>query len=510
MINKFKYDEIKKIISFALFILIASFLFLRLTYLFRNVNWARSHLEGLKSAEPVDVVFVGASSTYVFWEPPRAWKEYGITSYDYAVDSAPAETLQGMVREANDIASPELIVIDARPFVGWSAEDTNAVGIRNHIDSVDYSLDRLLSVKESLSYRNFDDSNTSFYFDIAKYHSNLGNLASEGAWNLINNDGTSKYYGWEFIQSHEELTNPDYLSTESTAIAEGSEEILTKLLSYCKDNELNVLFVASPYYIDKTMEEQFNYISDVIESYGYSFLNTNNFAEEMNLDYQKDFYNTYHMNVYGAEKYTRFVANYLLENYQLNDHRNDDNKDIWQQMYEDFVEEDATTKIFIENNIKEKKEAYETGKSLKKILNIYEWLSLIQNNNYTVLMIANNTTWADAPEKSRVDSQFSIDLSQENSVSAIRIMSGTETLYGVDSTQETDYEASFSGHSDYLETYKMNCGSSAKIVIEDEAVIEPTQGEVDIVIYDNNYREVLDKVCLQQNVETGGIEIIRN
>ena len=230
----------------------------------------------------------------------------------------------------------------------------------------------------------------------------------------------------------------------------------------------------------------------------------------MNLDYQKDFYNTYHMNVYGAEKYTRFVANYLLENYQLNDHRNDDNKDIWQQMYEDFVEEDATTKIFIENNIKEKKEAYETGKSLKKILNIYEWLSLIQNNNYTVLMIANNTTWADAPEKSRVDSQFSIDLSQENSVSAIRIMSGTETLYGVDSTQETDYEASFSGHSDYLETYKMNCGSSAKIVIEDEAVIEPTQGEVDIVIYDNNYREVLDKVCLQQNVETGGIEIIRN
>ena len=84
----------------------------------------------------------------------------------------------------------------------------------------------------------------SYYLDIAKYHTNTGNLASSAAWNLRNNDGVSVNKGWEWVDAYGYLEEPADFQTEVRAeLLEHNEEILTDLLSFAHKEEVELLFV---------------------------------------------------------------------------------------------------------------------------------------------------------------------------------------------------------------------------------------------------------------------------
>ena len=47
--------------------------------------------------------------------------------------------------------------------------------------------------------------------------------------------------------------------------------------------------------------------------------------EELGLDFDKDYYNSKHVNYIGAEKYTRYLAAFLQDRYEIPNRRNDPN-----------------------------------------------------------------------------------------------------------------------------------------------------------------------------------------
>ena len=67
-------------------------------------------------------------------------------------------------------------------------------------------------------------------------------------------------------------------------------------------------------------------VGDILTERGYKYL-----ICEMGDDYdrEKDFYNEGHVNYYGALKFTDYFSEYLLENYDLTDRRNDENCEYW-------------------------------------------------------------------------------------------------------------------------------------------------------------------------------------
>lgn len=77
--------------------------------------------------------------------------------------------------------------------------------------------------------------------------------------------------------------------TGTEAIPEEQEQTLRQLLSYLQENDLNALFFLSP----KTMTEQeqrmYHYIGDIVEEYGFTFLNLNDHYEEIGIDFATDF-----------------------------------------------------------------------------------------------------------------------------------------------------------------------------------------------------------------------------
>ena len=58
--------------------------------------------------------------------------------------------------------------------------------------------------------------------------------------------------------------------------------------------------------------------------------------EELGLDFDKDFYNSKHVNFIGAEKYTRYLTDYIAAHYGLPDHRDQEGYESWEEAYETY------------------------------------------------------------------------------------------------------------------------------------------------------------------------------
>ena len=110
---------------------------------------------------------------------------------------------------------------------------------------------------------------------------------------------------------------------EELKIASESEKLLNELLDYLEKRNVKALFVVSPYQQIKREKMQFNYIEKIVKSRNQDFLDANDYINQMKLDFTYDFYNGSHVNIYGAEKYTKFLSEYLIKKYNLPDRRGD-------------------------------------------------------------------------------------------------------------------------------------------------------------------------------------------
>ena len=78
-------------------------------------------------------------------------------------------------------------------------------------------------------------------------------------------------------------------------------------------------------------------INKIIEERNFSVLNAMERMNEIGLDLSTDYYDKYHTNIHGAVKYTSFIANYLVENYNFRDKRGDAKFTDWDNGYEKYI-----------------------------------------------------------------------------------------------------------------------------------------------------------------------------
>ena len=79
-----------------------------------------------------------------------------------------------------------------------------------------------------------------------------------------------------------------------------------------------------------------NTITEVTEAFGVPFFDMNLYYEEIGLDFSQDFSDPHHVNVQGADKVTKFLAKYLVEEYDLQDHRGEPEYASWDELYEEY------------------------------------------------------------------------------------------------------------------------------------------------------------------------------
>lgn len=488
--------QIKKIVGFLLFMGSTFYIVVSVTYLFRGNSYGyndRISVVGIKEEmrDSIDVIYIGGSAAFVYWEPLKAYQDYGFTSYDLATNTIQAESILAYIKYAQKYQNPDLYIIGVRAFQYYS-EQGNEKGLRITSDSMDIGLNRMSLIHKYMENRKMDTHRLALYWDLIKYHTNSGALANPIAWKLIDNSTECDYKGGQIQASWCYLKQPEGFKTEERAqLIPENEETLKELLDYCKKNDLNVLFVVCPYSISSSDYSIYNTIGDTVFSYGYNFINTNDYYKEMGIDFSQDFYNTNHINSLGAEKYTAFLESYLMENYSLPDHRNDGKYAEWNKLAQEFINKAEESKSKVRVQIAEANEAIELGETIRKADDFKEWATLVDDSRYSIIVVGNEQTLLNLND---------CDRKLVNRLGMSEIVGKKECIEII--TSGTLIASNSNGE----ESITTNIGNmpavcvvditdqTNSIRINDRECSQQSQEGLNIVIFDNYYGTIIDSV----------------
>lgn len=345
-------ENMKKILGSFIFLALAVGMFMVASYILRPTGsgMSRGRFSGFYAEEEnsLSIVAFGSSAVYNYINNPFLWEEFGITEYNLATGSQPTYALPYLLKEVEKTQSPQLYVIEVRQFLTDEVliademedeesveesleedsedlseeEDENSttgsmkmseVKLRRMTDNMDYSWNRTAMINEQVPMRDRLD----YYFDIIRYHGN---------WEQIN-FAKIKYYdnakphamkGWfNNFKIMPMEPNVTYTEIEPLAIPQKNEEDLIEVLELCKENDWEVIFLASPWQTKENNIRKTKYVQNIVEEYGFNFFDGNQYVDEMGIDFQTDFFNKKHLNAWGSEKFTRYFVTYLLENYEF-------------------------------------------------------------------------------------------------------------------------------------------------------------------------------------------------
>lgn len=498
LFKKTNKEQILRLIGFIIFIFLIFNIFCKVTYLFRETTWDRNHMVGIKN-ENLDMVYIGGSAAFVYWQPLKAWNDYGFTSYSYATNAIQAENIKAYIEEARTTQNPALFVIEIRAFQYYSDEhsETSELGLRMGTDGMDLtSVARYKLLSDYFSNRIItEDTNVlSYYLDILKYHTNTERLGDSTAWGFINNDGTSPNKGWEWMDFYGYLECPADFNTEERAELPANDvEILTELLEYCKNEDLNVLFVVGPYYITAEEQAQYNTIGDMINAYGFDCLNTNAYYAEMGIDFSTDFYNKNHVNLFGAEKYTQFLETYISEKYSMPDHRGDSAYETWNDDYKRYIQEYDTHAATVTNLRLDVEKGNEYEEEMRSTEDFFEWYKIACDARYK-LLISSCTSIGNVDNNAfnKILSEWafnSLDTAQ------IRVIQDSQVVYSNNADQALAFDGTAGIWDDISYHITVESGNN-RIIINNDEIINTSDG-ISIVVYDDNYRRVADAITIK-------------
>ncbi len=335
---------IKRILRVSVFIIIFVYLFIHVSYIFREpLSHTREHTTGFYAEKDntVDVIVIGTSCTFSAIAPMQLWGEHGIPAYDLCTNVMLEESMKHVLREAVKTQDPELVIIDIAPFMNGHRAATYSSGgsvdkqaLRYNTDGFKMSLNRISLINELV-----DDKKERFnyYLDLMYYHSNPEPAKSYWNWEMKN---PSKGYSNLQIENLYDDDKEAVYSDKKYEINEDEIRELDRLLDEAGRIRGHVLFISEPYINVEGKEEidyRASYFQKYIEDKGFDFLNMHDLRARIGVKGDEDYSMDYnHYNIHGAMKITSYLGDYIASSYGLPDRRGDARYDEWNREYEEW------------------------------------------------------------------------------------------------------------------------------------------------------------------------------
>lgn len=320
--------SIKPFIRIVAFTIVFLIVFYGLTFMSKPSDLRNSgRIYGLSAEkkDTIDVVYIGGSAAFVYYQPLYAWEKAGIVSYDYAAAGVQAELYKYMIEEVLKVQDPKLFVIDARAFQYRDAANDDSqppseFTYRTTLDGMRLSANKIDFINQYVG-TTVEGEKLPYYLDLIKYHGH--GFPDKDRIKIMLGTYKENYKGYFLEAKHKALVQKNFASDEKRELSEETYSILVDLLEYCSQKDCDFLFVVSPYLEKEEHKQTFNSVEQIVNSYHYQFLDLNEYTEEMGIDYATDFYDGKHVNVFGAEKYTDYLTDHIVKNFDIPDRRDD-------------------------------------------------------------------------------------------------------------------------------------------------------------------------------------------
>jgi hypothetical protein len=101
-------------------------------------------------------------------------------------------------------------------------------------------------------------------------------------------------------------------------------DYMQKMTDLCAENGVELLLIKAPVYWPPWFPEWDTQMIDFAAANGLTYINLLNHMDELAIDFNTDTYDAgLHLNLYGAEKLSRYLGKVITELYKLTDRRNE-------------------------------------------------------------------------------------------------------------------------------------------------------------------------------------------
>jgi len=305
-----------------------------------------------------DVFYMGASRVYNAIFPMELWKDYGIVSYNCALNSNTQAMSYHLLQMAFNVKTPKLVVIDA--YATGKVEKADADSMLFHDGADAFPLSKA-KVKAAFDLYSKGDA-FGYIFDFLLYHGRWDELTEDDFTQSASTEkGANSRIGAAVL--NEPATGDDGVEiSDDTAGA----KYLRMTIEDCKRRGIDVLLIYLPQKVYNPLRpREIRYAMKLSAEYGVPFIDFEELSSSL-LNDDTDWRDANHLNTSGARKLTDYLGKYISENYSFADHRTEEAYASWNADYEAY-------EAFKENNF-----------AIEPDLDSY--LTLLADKNYSFVM----------------------------------------------------------------------------------------------------------------------------
>ncbi len=282
-----------------------------------------------------DVLILGDCEVYENISPATMWENNGITSYIRGSAEQLIWQSYYLLEDTLRYETPKVVVLNVLAM--QQAEAKSEAYNRMTIDGMKWSKAKLHSIQESMTEK---ETLSSYIFPLLRYHSRWSDLSFEDVSYMWKTPNVTTN-GYLMQTGVRPVTNlPKAVPLANYQFSDRNYEYLNKIAQLCKEHHIELVLIKAPSVFPHWYDEWEEQIQNFAKEQGVSYLNLAKASEEIGIDYTQDTYDYgQHMNVFGAEKTSVYLADILQNRYNLQDHRNDENKQLieqWNRLTADY------------------------------------------------------------------------------------------------------------------------------------------------------------------------------
>ena len=275
----------------------------------------------------VDVLILGSSHAFEDFNTGTLWDEYGLSSFILAGSVQPMWNTYYYLKEALKTQTPDLIVLEGYCTTFSSEYSDDSRIIKNNY-GLKWSSDKVESLRVSSPQERWSE----FFLEYSQYHTRYKELSRD---DFVKNQGNPFFKDWKGFGCNMDTIPIEGIDVsgieERNSLYKKTEKYYRKTIELAIDNDIPIVVVISPYVgISKEEQKIFNEASDIAGEYEVPFINCNLNYDEIGLDWSSDAGDGDHLNYRGNQKFSKYIGKYLVENYNLKDHRGEVKYSSWE------------------------------------------------------------------------------------------------------------------------------------------------------------------------------------
>ncbi|MGN0341375.1 MAG: SGNH/GDSL hydrolase family protein [Roseburia sp.] len=282
-----------------------------------------------------EVIMIGDCEVYENISTIELWEKYGITSYIRG--SAQQLTWQSyyLLEDTLRYETPKVVVFNVLALK-YDTPQSEAYN-RMSIDGMRWSSSKVKNIQVSMTE---EEHFIEYVFPLLRYHARWSELNSDDTAHWFSKDLVTHNGYYMRVDTKAQGEFPDPTPLADYTLGENAMGYLQKMADLCQEKGIKLVLIKAPTEYPYWYEQWDEQVEAFAEENNLDYINFIPLQEEIGLDMSEDTYDAgLHLNTRGAEKMADYFGQWLVENCDLTDYRNQEEyAKIWGEKVEFYNE----------------------------------------------------------------------------------------------------------------------------------------------------------------------------